>query len=276
MDLVVNLRHSPLAAVCCLFMLGQNMPGQDAGSEAPRNHARSMVITKHGIVATSQTLASAAGVKILEAGGSAVDAAIAANAVLGLVEPVSNGIGGDLFAIVYEAKSGKLHGLNASGWAPSGLTIDFLEKKREFSMPAVGIHSITVPGAVAGWDALHKRYGRDGTDARRHPRTLRRAHHRRTRRPGLRPHHRHQIQPDEPVLHRPRTTLARAVGTITAPTLIIHGTEDPFFPFADAVALAKEIPGADLLPLEGVGHELPPAIWQTVTTAILRHTAPGR
>src|SRR5688572_25975311 len=160
MDLVVKLRHSPLAAVCCLFMLGQNMPGQDAGSEAPRNHARSMVITKHGIVATSQTLASAAGVKILEAGGSAVDAAIAANALLGLVEPVSNGIGGDLFAIVYEAKSGKLHGLNASGWAPSGLTIDFLSAKGEVTMPLSGIHSVSVPGAVAGWDALHKRFGK--------------------------------------------------------------------------------------------------------------------
>lgn len=74
-----------------------------------------MVITKLGIVATSQTLASQAGAQILEAGGNAIDAAIAANAVLGLVEPESDGIGGDLFAIYYEAKSGKLYGLNASG-----------------------------------------------------------------------------------------------------------------------------------------------------------------
>jgi gamma-glutamyltranspeptidase/glutathione hydrolase len=136
------------------------MLAQDTGPEAPRDNARSMAITKYGIVATSQTLASAAGVKILEAGGSAVDAAIAANAVLGLVEPGSNGIGGDLFAIVYEAKTGKLHGLNASGWAPAGLTIDFLAKKGETSMPQLGIHSVTVPGAVAGWDALHKRFGK--------------------------------------------------------------------------------------------------------------------
>ena len=93
------------------------------------DQARSMVISQFGIVATSQTLASEAGAQVLEAGGNAVDAAIAANAVLGLVEPTSNGMGGDLFAIVYEAKTGKLHGLNASGWAPPGLTIDFLNQR---------------------------------------------------------------------------------------------------------------------------------------------------
>jgi gamma-glutamyltranspeptidase / glutathione hydrolase len=133
---------------------------EDDGPETIRTQARSMVITKYGIVATSQPLASTAGVKILEAGGSAVDAAIAANATLGLVEPNSNGLGGDLFAIVYEAKSGKLYGLNASGWAPAGLTIDFLTSKGETKMPFRGIHSVTVPGAVAGWDAMHKRFGR--------------------------------------------------------------------------------------------------------------------
>jgi Gamma-glutamyltransferase len=96
---------------------------------------------------------------VLEAGGNAIDAAIAANAVLGLVEPVSNGIGGDLFAIVYEAKTGKLYGLNSSGWAPSGLTIDFLAAKGKQSMPSRGIYAVTVPGAVAGWDALQRRFG---------------------------------------------------------------------------------------------------------------------
>src|SRR3954471_3281223 len=102
----------------------------DLDSSLPaRDYARSVVATKYGIVATSQTLASAAGVKVLEAGGNAVDAAIAANAVLGLVEPISNGIGGDLFAIVYEAKTGKLFGLNSSGWAPTGMTVDFLAGK---------------------------------------------------------------------------------------------------------------------------------------------------
>ena len=129
-------------------------------SEKPRQQARSMVISKFGIVATSQTLASAAGAHILEQGGNAIDAAIAANAVLGVVEPVSNGIGGDLFAIVYEAKSGRLHGLNASGCAPSGLTIDFLETRGMRGMPQEGIYSVTVPGCVAGWEALRKKYGR--------------------------------------------------------------------------------------------------------------------
>lgn len=133
---------------------------EDEGFEPNREHARSVVATKYGIVATSQTLASAAGVKILEAGGNAIDAAIAANAMLGLVEPTMNGMGGDLFAIVYEAKTGKLYGLNSSGWAPTGLTPEFLESKGERTMPQRGIWSVTVPGAVAGWDALHKRFGR--------------------------------------------------------------------------------------------------------------------
>lgn len=125
-----------------------------------RSHARSVVATRFGIVASSQVLASSAGAKVLEGGGNAVDAAIAANALLGLVEPTGNGMGGDLFAIVYEAKTGKLHGLNSSGWAPSGLTIEFLRAKGEMKVPVRGIHSATVPGAVAGWDALHKRFGK--------------------------------------------------------------------------------------------------------------------
>ncbi|HYI94813.1 MAG TPA: gamma-glutamyltransferase, partial [Bryobacteraceae bacterium] len=136
------------------------MAQTDSEPDPIRTQARSMVITRHGIVATSQTLASAAGVKILEAGGSAVDAAIAANATLGLTEPNSNGIGGDLFAIVYEAKTQKLYGLNASGWSPSGMTIEFLKSKSHFSMPMMGIHSVTVPGAVAGWEALHSKFGK--------------------------------------------------------------------------------------------------------------------
>ena len=118
-----------------------------------------MVVTKFGIVATNQTLASAAGVKILEAGGNAVDAAIAANAVMGLVEPDADGIGGDLFAIIYEAKIGKLYGLNASGWAPTGLTPEFLHSKNLQVVPHVGIYSVTVPGAVSGWDMMRKRFG---------------------------------------------------------------------------------------------------------------------
>ena len=142
----------------CLFMLWclelQPASAQD------RDYGRSMVVTGRGIVATSQVLASQAGAHILEQGGSAMDAAIAANAVLGVTEPMMNGIGGDLFLLYWDAKSGKLYGLNASGWAPQGLTIDFLKKQGITSMPDDGIHSVTVPGAVDGWAKAHQRFGR--------------------------------------------------------------------------------------------------------------------
>jgi gamma-glutamyltranspeptidase/glutathione hydrolase len=120
---------------------------------------RSRVATKYGIVAASQPLAARAGVQMLERGGTAVDAVIAANAVLGVVEPQSNGIGGDLFAIVYEAASGALHGLNAAGWAPQGLTAALLKSRGAAEMPQSGIHTVTVPAAVAGWGALRSRLG---------------------------------------------------------------------------------------------------------------------
>ncbi len=120
---------------------------------------RSIVTTTLGIVAASQPLAAKAGAEILDRGGNAVDAAIAANAVLGLVEPHMNGVGGDLFAIIYEAKTGKLHGLNASGWAPTGLTPQLLAQRGLNRMPNNGIFSVTVPGAVAGWEALRSRFG---------------------------------------------------------------------------------------------------------------------
>jgi gamma-glutamyltranspeptidase/glutathione hydrolase len=120
---------------------------------------RSRIATKYGIVAASQPLAAQAGVQILERGGNAIDAAIATNAVMGLVEPQSNGIGGDLFAIVYDAKTGALHGLNACGCAPAGLTPALLKSRGHSQMPQGGIHTVTVPGAVAGWDALHAKLG---------------------------------------------------------------------------------------------------------------------
>jgi gamma-glutamyltranspeptidase/glutathione hydrolase len=120
---------------------------------------RSRIATTYGIVAASQPLAARAGVQVLERGGNAVDAAIATNAVMGLVEPQSNGIGGDLFAIVYEAKTGHLHGLNAGGWTPGGLTPALLRSQGITEMPSGGIHTVTVPGAVAGWDALRTKLG---------------------------------------------------------------------------------------------------------------------
>jgi gamma-glutamyltranspeptidase / glutathione hydrolase len=141
-------------AVLALFVLVPLMSAQD------RSSARSMVINRYGIVATSYVQASQAGAQVLSRGGSAVDAAIAANAVLGVAEPMMNGIGGDLFAIYWEAQTGKLYGLNSSGWAPKGLTLEHLTSKGLTKIPPTGIDSVTVPGAVGGWDALHKRFGR--------------------------------------------------------------------------------------------------------------------
>jgi gamma-glutamyltranspeptidase / glutathione hydrolase len=130
------------------------LQGQD------RSQARSMVISRDGIVAAESPLAAQAGVRTLENGGNAVDAAIAANAAMGVVEPMMNGIGGDLFAIVYDAKSNKLYGLNASGWAPKDLTIEFLRSKGLREMPENGIYPVTVPGMVDGWQKLADKFGR--------------------------------------------------------------------------------------------------------------------
>jgi gamma-glutamyltranspeptidase/glutathione hydrolase len=151
---------SKLAVAFC--MLGAlaltfipDAPGQD------RTQGRSMVISRNGIVATESPLAAQAGAQMLERGGNAVDAAIAANAVMGVVAPMSNGIGGDLFAIVYDAQSKKLYGLNASGYSPSGLTLDFVRSRfQDGRMPQRGVHSVTVPGAVDGWQKLLERFGK--------------------------------------------------------------------------------------------------------------------
>ena len=148
-----------LALVLPIILL---LPNAARASGPPgREHAGSMTVNRYGIVATSQTLASAAGASILARGGSAVDAAIAANAALGVIEPMMNGLGGDLFAIVYDAKTGKLYGLNASGWAPERMSVASLQAKGiSGKVPVKGIYSVTVPGAVAGWDALHQRFGK--------------------------------------------------------------------------------------------------------------------
>ena len=124
-----------------------------------RSQSRSVVISTGGIVATEHPLASQAGAMVLARGGHAVDAAVAANAVMGVVCPMMCGPGGDLFAIVSEA-NGKMHGVNASGWAPAQLTAQFLGAGNGGAMPQSGVHSITVPGAVAGWSLLLERFGR--------------------------------------------------------------------------------------------------------------------
>lgn len=125
-----------------------------------RVQTRSVVMTQMGVAATEHTLASQAAVRILEQGGNAVDAAIAANATMGVVAPMMCGIGGDLFALIYDAKSGKTYGLNASGWAPRALTIEVLKGQGFTNMVTNGIHSVTVPGTVAGWEAMMRKFGR--------------------------------------------------------------------------------------------------------------------
>lgn len=120
---------------------------------------RSEVIAKNGMVATSQPLATQVGLKVLQEGGNAIDAAIAANAMLGLVEPTGCGIGGDLFAIVWDAETEKLFGLNASGRSPKNLTLDYFLKNNYEKIPAYGPLPVSVPGCVDGWFELHKKFG---------------------------------------------------------------------------------------------------------------------
>lgn len=131
-----------------------------ATAQSDRSQTRSMVISRNGIVAAESPLAAQAGVVILARGGNAVDAAVAANAAMGVVEPMMNGLGGDIFAIVYDARSGRLYGLNGSGWSPKGLTRECLVQRGLAEMPQSGINSVTVPGAVDGWDNLLRHFGR--------------------------------------------------------------------------------------------------------------------
>ncbi len=134
-------------------------PGYDR--VAGRAHAsRSEIIAPHGMAATSQPLATQIALDILKAGGSAVDAAIAANAALGLMEPTGSGIGGDLFAIVWDAEKKELVGLNASGRAPKAMTLEYFQQNGIDKIPPFGPLPVSVPGAVDGWFELHNRYGR--------------------------------------------------------------------------------------------------------------------
>jgi gamma-glutamyltranspeptidase / glutathione hydrolase len=159
------LAATPLAA--------QQKDQGDRYSGAPQA-SRSAVLGQNGMVATSHPLATQIALDVLKQGGSAVDAAIAGNAALGLLEPTGNGIGGDLFAIIWDPKSGKLHGLNASGRAPMGMTqkqftkwvaTKPLSKRDEVgTIPDWGAASVTIPGAVDGWFEMHAKFGRLGMD----------------------------------------------------------------------------------------------------------------
>ncbi len=135
----------------------------DAGKRSPRvagESGRSVVIAPHGMVATSHPLAAQIGLEILRRGGNAVDAAIATNAALGLMEPMSCGLGGDLFALVWEAKTGKLHGLNASGRAPYAATRELFARRDLTEIPTLGPLSWSVPGCVDGWAVLQQRFAK--------------------------------------------------------------------------------------------------------------------
>jgi gamma-glutamyltranspeptidase/glutathione hydrolase len=145
--------------LACLIAGGRAQEPQEPAAAKGPVVGRSVVATTYGIVAASQPLAARAGVQILERGGNAIDAAIAANATIGLMEPTGNGLGGDLFIIYYEAKTGTVYGLNSSGWSPTSLTVDFLAAKGISQMPQRGIYSVTVPGVVAGWDAMRTKFG---------------------------------------------------------------------------------------------------------------------
>ena len=129
------------------------------GPPANPRATRSAVLARNGVVATSQPLASAAGLRVLQQGGNAIDAAITAAAVLAVVEPTMNGVGGDLFAIVYDAKTKSVRGLNASGRAPAAATPEEFRRRKLDEIPYRGVLSVSVPGVVDGWNELLSKHG---------------------------------------------------------------------------------------------------------------------
>ena len=147
-----------LALFIAVFFIATSVYAQDRIT-GKTFATRSEVIAQHGMAATSHPLATQVALDILKKGGNAIDAAIAANAVLGLVEPTGNGIGGDLFAIVWDAKSNKLHGLNASGRSPYKLTRDYFIENGMTKIPSHGPLPVSVPGAVDGWFELNSKFG---------------------------------------------------------------------------------------------------------------------
>ena len=147
-----------IATFMLIVLLQVNLNAQDRRSGMPWT-TRSEVIAQNGMVCSSHPLATQAGIDILKKGGTAIDAAIAVNACLGLMEPTGCGIGGDLFAIVWDAKTQKLYGLNACGKAPQSISIDALKSKGLNQMPQYGPIPVSVPGCVDGWYELHRRFG---------------------------------------------------------------------------------------------------------------------
>jgi gamma-glutamyltranspeptidase / glutathione hydrolase len=160
----MTLPSRVLSALGVLFLVVQENRAQIDRITGKPFATRSEVLARHGMVCTSVPAATQVGLDVLKRGGSAVDAAIAANATLGLMEPISNGIGGDLFAIVYSAKENKLYGVNGSGRSPLGLSYEQMKgelaKLNRHSIPPTGMLPISVPGCVDGWAELHKKFGK--------------------------------------------------------------------------------------------------------------------
>ncbi|HKW41329.1 MAG TPA: gamma-glutamyltransferase [Gemmatimonadales bacterium] len=152
-------RRASGLAVSALVCVGALATGQESRSRPTTMAHRSTVYAPHGTIATSQPLATAAGIAVLEHGGNAIDAAVTAAAVLNVVEPMMTGIGGDMFAIVWSAKDHRLYGLNSSGRAGRLMTREALLARGHRSMPELSVEDVTVPGALAGWDALLQRFG---------------------------------------------------------------------------------------------------------------------
>src|SRR5512138_1862493 len=144
----------------CLLVAGVLMQ-QPAGDRPAGNSrgTRSVVMARNGAIATSQPLATAAGLRVLQSGGNAIDAAVTAAAVLSVVEPTMNGVGGDLFALVYDGKTKTVHALNASGRAPAAATPEEFKRRGLDAIPYRGELSVSVPGVVDGWSELLSRYG---------------------------------------------------------------------------------------------------------------------
>jgi gamma-glutamyltranspeptidase/glutathione hydrolase len=154
------MRAATLAAIALTLMTPSQLPG-DRPAANPRS-TRSVVMARNGMIATSQPLASAAGLRVLQQGGNAVDAAITAAAVLSVVEPTMTGPGGDLFAIVYDAKTKQVRGLNASGRAARAATPEEFRRRKLTEIPYRGVLSVSVPGVVDGWHELITKHGTIG------------------------------------------------------------------------------------------------------------------
>src|SRR6516225_3290422 len=150
-----------MRTAAALLISGTILMQQPAGDRPAGNTrgTRSAVMARNGVIATSQPLATAAGLRVLQSGGNAIDAAVTAAAVLSVVEPTMNGPGGDLFAMVYSAKDHRVHGLNASGRAPAAATIEEFKRRGLQHIPLRGELSVSVPGVVDGWNELLTKYG---------------------------------------------------------------------------------------------------------------------